>query len=518
MKALDLKPVRQLVESKLMEARGLGARQPGEEFVALDDPNQKIYVDTVRFYPEEGGQFESQEELQKKLKSVNATLKRSNATVTQVGDFKSNTLAFGVATFTTPEGMKLSYIKPFQQVYLDPTRNAWDNKSGIPGYRYNSKSSIKAASGLSPQDILTKTDDLTADQVIDQISAKFGRNNPLTLLAANLAHGASLPLEIPAPPDMAFSAFRDYFCEILHPIALQVGSFKGNAGAAAEKFLPNGSFDGTMISYGSGKTEGLSDSLLTASDGTIVKVSSKGGTGAAASVTSLLKCADELKTSNPKLYRKYRNTIDLIQRVKAAGQSESPLMLGVEYGIINEKEAETIRGFRGQALVPMAALESMKISARLKKMLKEKPPKDTSRVSMYYHAIATVAHRVADYINENTNFGKEASSILNNGALIQVYTNASEKKGRWVLDSFVSKWPSDTVTGVKFSADKPYYSTDIKGNFTFKILRNGAKDIAEPKTMAAPAAMADKAAPKPVAPKPKTKPVPAPVASRKKLK
>lgn len=517
MKALDLLPVRQLMESKLMEARGLGARRPGEEFVAKDDPNQKIYLDNVSFYPEEGGQFESMEDLQKKLKSVNASLKKANATVTQVGDFKSNMLAFGVATFRTPEGMKLSYIKPFQQVDLDPTRNAWDNQTGIPGYRYNSKSSRKAVSGMSPQDILKKDNtNLTAERVVDQISDYYGRNNPLTLLAANLAHGAKLPLEIPAPADMPFTAFRDYFCEILHPIALQVGSYTGNAADAAKKFLPGGSFDGTTISYGSDKTEGLSDSVLTASDGTIIKVSSKGGAGAAASITSLLKCADELKTSNPKLYKKYRATIDLINRVKAAGQHGSPLMLGVEYGIINEKEAESIRALRGQALVPMAAMESMKLSARLKKMLKEKPPKDISRVSMYYHAIATVAHKVADYINDNTDFGKAASAILNNGALIQVYTKATEKKGRWVLESFTTKWPSDTVTGVKFSADKPYYSTDIKGNFTFKILRNGAQDVDSTKVTVAPAAMTDRSAPKPVSPKKKAAPTPAPTPRKKK--
>jgi hypothetical protein len=35
------------------------------------------------------------------------------------------------------------------------------------------------------------------------------------------------------------------------------------------------------------------------------------------------------------------------------------------------------------------------------------------------------------------------------------------------------------VTGVKFSAGKTYYSTGIKGNFTFKILKNGATDLAD---------------------------------------
>jgi hypothetical protein len=114
---------------------------------------------------------------------------------------------------------------------------------------------------------------------------------------------------------------------------------------------------------------------------------------------------------------------------------------------------------------------------------------------MFYHATAAVAHKVAEYVNENTNFSLAASEILNNGALIQVYTKAVERGDTWELQSFDTVWPSDTVTGVKFSASKTYYSTGIKGNFTFKILRGNAKDIEderstepvlEPKPVAAP--------------------------------
>jgi hypothetical protein len=96
---------------------------------------------------------------------------------------------------------------------------------------------------------------------------------------------------------------------------------------------------------------------------------------------------------------------------------------------------------------------------------------------MYFHSIAAVAHKVAEYVNKNTKFGQAASEILNNGALIQVYTKATEKGDQWTLVAFDTKWPSDTVTGVSFSASKNYFSTGIKGNFTFKVLRNGAKDV-----------------------------------------
>lgn len=508
-----------LQEGRLLESRGLGARRPGEEFVAVNDPNLRIYIDSVNFYPEEGGQFENQAELQDKLKSVTAALKKAKSTVTQISDFKANTLGFGVATFRTPEGAKLSYIRPFKKIDPDPAQNDWNNQTGIPGYRYNSKTAAKGSSGVSPQDVLIKKDDLTSEEVLDQIADHFGRNSPLALLAANIAHGTKFPLEIPAVPGVTFEAFRDYFCEILHPLALQAGTVGGNAQDAVTRFMGS-SIAQTKISYGEGKTEGLSDSILIAPDGAIIKLSSKGGAGAKASVTSLLAAADEVQRTNPKLYKTYKSTIKFIERIKEAGQSESPLMLGVEYGIINEKEAQSIRDMRGQPLMPMEALESMKISARLKKMMKAKLPKDTSKVNMFYHATARVAHTVADYVNKNTNFGKKASAILNNGALVQVYTIATEKKGRWTIKEFNAKWPSEATTGVMLSAEKPYYSTGMKGNFTFAVLRGGAKLPPETEEIAPVAAMQDKRAPEPSVSKSSVKaksaPAKPPATTRKK--
>ena len=111
--------------------------------------------------------------------------------------------------------------------------------------------------------------------------------------------------------------------------------------------------------------------------------------------------------------------------------------------------------------------------------MKSRTTKDTDNVNLYFHAIAAVAHKVAEYVNKNTNFSDAASEILNNAALIQVYTIAQEQKDQWTIKEFNSKWPSNDTTGVLFSATKTYYSTGIKGNFTFRILRNGAKPTDE---------------------------------------
>jgi hypothetical protein len=58
---------------------------------------------------------------------------------------------------------------------------------------------------------------------------------------------------------------------------------------------------------------------------------------------------------------------------------------------------------------------------------------------------------------------------LNNGALVQVYTKAKQDKDSWVLQSFDTVYPGESIKGVYLSASKNYFSTGIKGNFTFKI-------------------------------------------------
>jgi hypothetical protein len=91
--------------------------------------------------------------------------------------------------------------------------------------------------------------------------------------------------------------------------------------------------------------------------------------------------------------------------------------------------------------------------------------------------IAAIAYKVADYVNDNTNFSGAASEILNTSALVQMYTYVKEAGNDFEI-SFDAKWPSTAVTGVKLSAGKTYMSTAKGGgNMVFKILKGGAKDV-----------------------------------------
>lgn len=463
----------------LMESRGLGARTRGEVFKSTTT-DQEIYFRAIKFFPEAGGRYETPEEFDQAIGQVIDSM--GDVEPTEVSRRDSSTGAFGIALFDTkPDGTGpiLAYLKYYKQVNPDPTTNSWDNQTGIPGYRYAGKTAVKSQAGMMPQDVLTQLDNLTAQDIAAQIQQKFS-NTGLAELAQHLVSGGALPYSFAAPTGMSFTAFRDYFCELLHPIALQTGQYTGEAAQAEKIFLGDAGFSDCTISFGGTKTEGLSDSVMTNPEGRSLKVSSKGQAGAAASANNLLNAANELSQTpkGKKLIEKYKNTLELITVIKQAGQASAPGALAVKFGMLTAEDAKVIQDIKRLPLVNMDDIDKLKfLTPTLKKLAKGRETKTPTSVNLYFHLIAAVAHKVEEKINTDTNFGKDAAEILNHSGLVQVYTSATERGGMWTLNKFDTRYPGTAITGVKISAHKTYYSTGIKGNFTFKILRGGAQDI-----------------------------------------
>lgn len=455
--------MRELIQKiALLESTGLAGRKPGDTF--KNPEGDKITFSQIQFYPNEGGKYEK-EQLDKVLSTIRNVEWQNSRT--------SKTGGFAIATFETPEGTKqFGYYK--DSIKPDPTDNYIPNQVG--NYRFAGKAAEKIQSGLTPQDLLTQRDNLTSEQIIAQLSEKLGPENILVQVAQRVANGDPFPLSFPAPEGVSFTGFRDYFCEILQPMALQVGSFTGNAGEAAERFM-DGSFADSLISFDSAKNAGLSDSILTKEDGKYIKISTKGGKGATASVKNLLDSLKELEQgpNGSKLIEKYKDTIELIQEISEKGQVMAPLYLGEKYGIIDSEDAATIRSLRNAGPISMKNIDKMNISDNLKKLAKERETDSPERTNLFYHLLASVAHLAAIKVNDETDFSQAASDILNNGALVQVYTKAKQTEKEWTLEQFDTVYPGQSIKGVYLSAGKNYFSTGIKGNYTFKIDRSGKK-------------------------------------------
>jgi hypothetical protein len=450
----------------LLESTGLAGRKPGAVF--KNPSGDTITFKDLQFYPTEGGKMDkaTMDQALKQFTNVNW----KNMRTTRSG-------GFGIATFDTPQGEK-QY--GFYKDSINP--NFTDNyiPNEVDGYRLSSAAAEKTQSGLTPQDLLSQRDNLTSEDIVQQLTNKLGADSPLVQIATRVASGEEFPLTFPVPEGISMSGFRDYFCEILQPMALQTGQYKGNAGEAAETFL-GGSFAGTTISFDAAKNAGLSDSIMTNSDSKSVKISTKGGTGAQASAKNLIDSANELsQTPNgKKLLDTYSDTIEMIRTLQSKGQVDAPLWLGVKYDIISDDEANKIKSLKGQKPVNMDDIDRLNLGDNLTTLAKERKTDTPEKTNLFYHLIAAVAFKAAAKVNSDSDFSKAATDILNNGALIQVYTNLKTGKDSWTLDPFKTVFPGKSIKGVDLSASKNYFSTGIKGNFTFKIDRGGKKSDAE---------------------------------------
>jgi hypothetical protein len=190
-----------------------------------------------------------------------------------------------------------------------------------------------------------------------------------------------------------------------------------------------------------------------------------------------LNSVDELSQTpqGKKLLNKYKDVIEMLREVQSQGQAGAPLYLGVKFDIIDEDEAEQIRNLKTAGPIDLNDIESLGLSDNLVDLALSRSTDNPGKVNLYYHLMAAVAHKAAIEVNDKTDFSKAAAEILNNGALVQVYTKAKEGKDSWTLDEFQTVYPGESIKGVYFSAGKTYYSTGIKGNFTFKIDKGSGK-------------------------------------------
>lgn len=460
----------------LVESTGLAGRKSGAVF--KNNEGEEIVFNNIKFFPEGGGKY-SPDELNAALTDVENQVPDIN----WQNNKSSRTGGFAIASFNSPDG-EIFYGRYLESIKPSFTDNYVPNQVG--DYRFAGKAAEKIQAELTPQDLLTDLTNLSISKIMNQLAVSLGTDNPLYALAHKIAIGEPLPITIEKPKDLSFSAFRDYFCEILQPIALQKGQYTGNAAEAAEKFLGEDGFSNTLISFDFSKTAGLSDSTLTNPEGKTVSVSSKGGKGATASAKNLLDKIENLEETKEgkKFLNKHAETVELLKIIKQSGQAGSPLYLGVKFNIINERDAKQVENLKSARPINIKNIKQTGISSNLIKLALSRNTDDPDQVNLYYHLLAAIAHKAAIEVNEKTNFSKAAAEILNNGALVQVYTVAKESKDSWILNEFETVYPGSSIKGVYLSASKTYYSTGIKGNFTFKIDKGEGKseDEVEKKT------------------------------------
>ncbi len=466
----------------ITEGVGLANRTPGQLF--KNPEGDVIAFQNLDFYPESGSYRDlndANEAIAQVTKSLGIAPEQIQWTNQpparrQFADEGSGYAGFGIARFTDQATDQDYYLgRWFKNINPNRQLNDFPHDKIPGGFKFASKAGAKENAGYTPTDVLTQFQNNTPETIMEQIVAKFGEGSDLVVATSAFMQSAKFPVTFPKG-NINFTAFRDYFCEMLQPVALIMGKpVKGNAQEAATIFFgPGSGYSESTISFNNSKNTGLYDSLLISAEGKQIKLSSKGKSGANASVVNLLKSIQDLQVApkGKKLLEKHKEVVELLQTIKNGGHVDGALNLGVQYGIIDQADVPTIAQLK--QFGPKDKLNWGK-NKKLEKMYMSRTPKNWERVIPLEHMLSVVAYRVADYVNENTNFGQAASEILNHSALVQMYTEATETADTISITGFRAVYPSETVTGVLLDASKAYMSTQDKGNFTFEILKNGAK-------------------------------------------
>ena len=469
-----MRDILNLLDSILIESEGLTNRKPGTLFT--NPEGKTASFKHLAFFPAEGGAY-TPEELAQAVQDIQQQIGQE---IQFTNLMKKG--GFGVAEFELDNGQPMFAGRYFQQIQVPYNNNNWKNNDIPGGYALQSKSTKKESAGYGPSDVLTILDNLNSAKIIEQIQAKFGPDSPL-LQAANLVAAGNKKFTI-SGEGIQFEAFRDYFCEILHPIAMASGAFDGNAREAEAIFFKGSSFADATISFGASKTNGLYDSLME-NAGRKIKLSSKGDGGAAASVSNLSEAVDILAKAgqSKQILDQYKSTIDIIQTIKKASAESGPLELGIELGIISQREAQTIVKLKDSA-VPYRSMEAQIqkgnnpdwMTKNLLKIWNSVGCKVPDKATPYFKMLAGLAKQVGAHINTKTNFGDAATAILNHSALIQVDTKATQlANGDIQVIHFQTTYPSTVVSAVEVLSGDTYMSHKVHGRFSFKIYKGNSK-------------------------------------------
>ena len=469
----DLLDLLDRVVLPLVEGVGLANRRPGEKF--KNHVGDIVTFQGLEFYPE-SGRFATPEELQAGVDSMLTTKQIDATQIHWVNTPNKSAGAFSLATFTGEDGTPYYLGRWSGANSPNRAQNKFAHDDIPGGFKYQSAAGLKENTGYKPSEILTQFKDNIPDSILQQIIAKFGQGSD-EAVAVQTFISSDIPCKIPKG-NMNTDAFRDYFCEMLQPIALVMGkNVTGNAAEAADIFFGSSGYADCTISFNTNTIGGLYDSLLVSPDGRQIKLSSKGKDGASASVTNLLKSVEDLadKPNGKKLLTKHKEAVEILTTINRDGHFGAPLTLAVKYKIITPAEAAQIPKLRD--LGPKDTVVGAGIlSPKLEKLYNNRKSKDPKRVIPLEHMTASIAYNVAAHVNKNTNFGQAASEILNNAALVQIYTNTSVSADTITITKMDAVYPSKTVTGVYLDASKVYFSTGGKGNFTFTIMKNGATE------------------------------------------
>jgi hypothetical protein len=457
-----------IVETRrLEESKGFFGRNEGDKFTHHDGREYSI-VQVVAFPDAQTQRFETPQARDEAIKAFQE--EHSGAEIEWVNTPRNNMLAFGIAQLDDQDGNHVFWGKYMQAVSFD-MMGAWANKQTPPGWSLQTKGAQKFASGYDPQHLIaTEQQFVGVDSIVNTVvkNADDQVKEVFKEALQNLAQGNSNVVF----PEMyeQQAAIRDYFGEIMQPVALIGGVVKGQAEDARQLLADGAEWRDCKVYWPMAMNAPLCDSFMIAPNGAHIGISSKGGQGAAASAKNLNDAVEKAENNGEDIVAEggvAKFAADLVKIIAAETALNGPVKVAQFLGIdgIDDKIQAEIDQYISEG---KSDLEGM--SAQAQKILEPFNVKlETKGFNAGYALLSAVSKTCAKVVNAQDDFSKGAIALLNQSDIIQLYTKMGKRGNDAVLGDFKAVYPPTFSGKVLLEGGKNYYSSRVGGKMAFAI-------------------------------------------------
>jgi len=447
----------------LLESNGLFGRMPGDAFTH-NDGRTYHFVDVAAFPDAQQSRFESPEARDEAIRQVQAA--NLNAEIEWVNLPTSKSLAFAIARLDDLDGGHVFWGR-----YLEKTKavmvGTWSNKQVPAGWQLQKAGALKVQAGYDPQHLIATERLFTG---VNDIIKTVETNSPSEVkeifnqALVSLSQGNAQV----SFPDMYgnMKAIRDYFGEIMQPVAL-MGNVIGGQAEDARKLLADGArWDQCQVMWPMAMNEALCDSYFIAPNGVKIGISTKGGKGADPSASNLADALEKArKENNQQILDNSEFTASVVDVIAKYSAKQGPIELGKMFNLpgIDDNLLQEIEGYIKQGKTDLNGISqaAQQILAPYKVVL------TTVGFNTGFAILSGVAKTVSEKVNQNPEFSKGALALLNQSSMIQVYTKMGKRGNDAVLNGFEAVYPPNFEGKILMTGGKNYYSTNVKGKLSF---------------------------------------------------
>jgi len=440
-----------------MENKGIYGRVTGDMFA---NGNNKLEFLEIESYPQDGyDRYDTPEERDTAIATLEQQL---NQKIIFTNNPTAGALSFAVAALTDPDNKnKPVYWGRYFRFITVNMFGKWPN-NGVPsGWKLQMRGSKKLDLGLDPQHLIkTEKKFSGSESVIAQVQA----NSSGHVIQSDLVNGLKF-LAKGANPTFKdqienLPALRDYFGEIMGPVALMSGKVKGDADMARNDLMGGVNWKDAKVFWPMSANYNLVDSIFVGPNGEEIGISSKGGKGARASAKNI---SDAIEKSDPKLQRKYKITVEVMRIIAENTAIDGPFRLAERYGILPLKLEAEIKKY-----IASGKTDYSRISKGARELFNYGTPRtDIPGFNTGFALLGLLAKKVATAVNADAKFGQGCLAFLNQSSIVQLYCKMGKSGTDAVVTSWDAVYPPNFSGTVVLDGAKNYYSSRAGGKFAF---------------------------------------------------